>query len=296
MTKEQQMARQMLDVYRGILFQNSQFQEGSREVIAYRFDCPEFQTLRSRYGLDAVAGAGGDFERAKRLLHFLAPRLTHCSWYDNHVPCNALDLLEYSLDNPRQGINCLNKAKILAECCLAVGIFARRVRILPCSPYDFDNHVVTEIYDRHLEKWIVLDPSTDGWFIDEGKVPLSLTEMQERLAKAEFVTFVSSQDSLEEVGELSGKYLERNLYICKNLFYFQVEQVNGFGESGGYLQFAPQGFSVKRTVLANLRYRIQNLPAEHAAFREELERRAAKTQQDPEPPKTDVSVMEQKPV
>ena len=296
MTKEQQMARQMLDVYRGILFQNPRFQEGDREEITCRFDCPEFEELRSRYDLVSVAGVGSDFERAKRLLHFLALRLAHSPWYDNHVACNALALLEYSLDNPRQGINCLNKSKILAECCLAVGIFARRVRILPGSPYDFDNHVVTEIYDRALEKWIALDPTTDGYFIDESKTPLSLIEMRERFAEREFVTFVAAQDDLEDVRELPAKYLEQNLYICKNLFYFQVEQVNGFGEQSGYLTFAPQGFSVKRTMLANLRYRIKNLPVEQAAIRETLEKRAAKVEQEPEPPKTDVAVMKKNPV
>ena len=32
---------------------------------------------------------------------------------------------------------------------------------MPYSPYDFDNHVVVEIYDK---KWIMLDPTTDGIF------------------------------------------------------------------------------------------------------------------------------------
>ena len=86
------------------------------------------------------------------MLKYLSPKLTHSPWYDGHVDCNALALLDYSLEKPEQGINCLNKAKILGEVCLALGIYARRVRFLPYSPFDFDCHVVTEIYDRTQEK------------------------------------------------------------------------------------------------------------------------------------------------
>lgn len=42
--------------------------------------------------------------------------------YDNHIPCDALHLLEFSYEQPDHGINCRNKSKILAECCLALGI------------------------------------------------------------------------------------------------------------------------------------------------------------------------------
>ena len=175
-----ELTEDRLRIYSGILFHNQTFAEGNLDVqIRYDFACPEFVTLREMYDLERIAGKGSDFARAQRLLHHFAPRLHHGSWYDNHVPCNALDLLEYSFDKPDQGINCLNKSKILAECCLALGIYARRVSIMPFSPYDFDNHVVTEIYDRELKKWIMLDATTDGYFVDENKTPLSLLEMQE---------------------------------------------------------------------------------------------------------------------
>ena len=238
-----------------------------------------------------IAGEGGDFHRAKRLLHYLAPRLTHSSWYDNHIECNALRLLEYSLDNPEQGINCLNKSKILVECCLAVGIYARRVRILPFSPYDFDNHVVAEIYDRSRKKWIMLDPTTDGYFIDEGKMPLSLLEMREKFANGGFVTFVHSEDPLENIQALKEKYLDKNLYICKNLFYFEVEQYSTFGEKGRYLQFVPRYYSVKKTKQANLEYRIGNLPAQHENIRKILVERLENLKQDPESQCTDIQAM-----
>ena len=292
----QEVPQLMLDVYSGTLFQNLEFESGNAEEIIYDFNCPEYEELRSKYNLIRIAGKGSDFIRAKRLLHYLAPRLTHSSWYDNHIECNALRLLEYSLDNPEQGINCLNKSKILVECCLAIGIYARRVSIMPFSPYDFDNHVVAEIYDRALEKWIMLDPTTDGYFIDENKTPLSLLEMRSRFANAEFITYVHSAASLKDIHKLRAKRMDTNTYICKNLFYFRVEKYSTFGEKKSYLYFVPRHYSIKRTEQANLKYRIENLPAEYEDIRKQFEERAARAEQHQEPQRTDIQSMEKKPI
>ena len=294
--ESQQIGQTMLDVYRGILFQNQEFEDGNTEEIIYEFDCPEFEELRNQYDLMKIAGKGSDYSRGKRLLHYLAPRLTHSSWYDNHIECNALRLLEYSLNNPEQGINCLNKAKILVECCLAVGIYARRVSIMPFSPYDFDNHVVTEIYDRELQKWIMLDPTTDGYFVDDRKTPLSLLEMRSKFANAEFITFVRSTESLKDLQKLREKHLETNLYICKNLFYFQVEQYSTFGVKDKYLCFVPLHYSLKKTKQANLKYRLDNLPAQYEELRIKLEERVPELEQYQEPQRTTVALMEKKPI
>lgn len=290
------MAQQMLNVYSGILFHNREFAGGNTDENIYEFHCPEFEELRSKYNLVKIAGTGSDFVRAKRLLHYLAPRLTHSPWYDNHVECNALRLLEYSFENPEQGINCLNKSKILVECCLALGIYARRVSLMPYSPYDFDNHVVAEIYDRALEKWIMLDPTTDGYFIDEAKVPLSLPEMRHKFAHGEFITFARSRDSLKDLEKLRDKHLGTNMYICKNLFRFRVEQYSTFGERGSYLHFVPVHHEIKETNLANLRYRLNHLPESQESFRTVLEERLLNAEQAPEPPRTDIRSMLKKPV
>lgn len=261
--EELQINEEMLYIYSGILFHNQKFQEGNQEKIQYVLDCPEFAQLREKYALVEIAGKGGDFGRAKRLMHYLAPRLTHSSWYDNHVPCNALALLEYSQDAPEHGINCLNKAKILEECCLALGICARRVFIMPFSPYDFDNHVVTEIYDRKRQKWIVLDPTTDGYFVDEHKQPLSLLEMRERFANDRFVTFVHPGDSLKDLRKLRDKYMDENAYICKNLFYFGTDQRCCFGEAEQTLWFCPDNFSIKSRKTRMVQFQIEHMPEEH---------------------------------
>ena len=162
-----QVQQNLFDIYSGILFNNQAFADsGETAEITYDFTCPEYKALIEKYGIDGIAGEGPAFERGVRLMHWMAPRLTHKGDYDNHVPFNSLDLLEYSLDKPEQGINCRNKSIILTECCLALGIYARRVYIMPYSPYDGDNHVVSEIYDPELGKWVMLDPTTGCYFID----------------------------------------------------------------------------------------------------------------------------------
>lgn len=294
MTRKE-IAQQMLDVYSGILFHNQELESGNTEDIIYEFDCPEFDELRTKYNLVKIAGNGSDFVRAKRLLHYLAPRLTHSSWYDNHIECNALRLLEYSLNNPKQGINCLNKAKILVECCMALGIYARRVSIMPFSPYDFDNHVVAEIYDRTLEKWIMLDPTTDGFFIDEAKTPLSLLEMRSKFANAEFITYVSSMSSLKDIEKIRAKHTDVNRYICKNIFYFKIEKYSTFGEKYEYLYVVPSHYSIKLTKQANCKYRIANIPAEHESSRKMAENNLTQLEQFQEPQRVNKESMQKKP-
>lgn len=289
MTKTERLEteRRVFDIYSGILFNHLEFQSGPADPPAYALDCPEYETLREKYGLVKLAGKGSAFQRAKRLLHHLAPRLTHSSYYDNHVPCDALSLLEYSYERPDQGINCLNKSKILTECCLAVGIYARRVGIMPCSPYDNDNHVVTEIYDPDLAKWVMLDPSTDGWFVDENGGPLSLLELRERFARRQFATFVSSTDRRDNLPRLWDKNMELNTYFCKNLFWLSVDRYNGFGDRKERFFFIPDGYDLERNQIASLEYRISILPTvglspeEEQTFRQQFQDALEKLQTAP---------------
>lgn len=264
-----QVQQNLFDIYSGILFNNQVFAgSGEKEEITYDFDCPDYKTLIEKYGIDRIAGEGTAFQRAERLLHWMSPRLKHKSDYDNHVPCNALDLLDYSLDNPEQGINCVNKAKILAECCLAAGIYARRVHIMPYSPYDVDNHVVTEIYDPDLG-WVMLDPSMDGYFVDEAGKPQSVLAIRERLARQQPVSFATCEEDKTDVQKLMDAHLEDNAYYCKNLFRVGVDRHNGFGNRDREaLWLIPVGFSTKKSILANIEYRMRHYPSAISYFEE----------------------------
>ena len=131
---------------------------------------------------------------------------------------------------------------------------------MPYSPFDLDNHVVVEIYDK---KWIMLDPSSDGLFIDENKTPLSLLEIRDKLVNNEFVTFVKSDDKLDDLEKLKEEYLDMTTYVCKNLFYFVVDEDSTFGYTNKTLTFVPINYSIKNKTIANLKYRIKNIPSEY---------------------------------
>jgi hypothetical protein len=166
---------------------------------------------------------------------------------------------------------------------------------MPYSPYDFDNHVVTEIYDRSMKKWIMLDPTTDGYFVDEEKNPLSLLEMRCRFANDGFVTFVGVTERLTNLKRSAQKNASFNSYVCKNLFYLKTGTRNGFGPTDSWLVFAPEKFSVKDTNVANARFRCNHLPEEYAHLLGEMEARLERNLAAAEPEKTDISVLQAAP-
>ena len=215
----------------GILRNNITFAAGEDYVFSYDFENAEYPQLIAAYGIDNIAGTGTEFERALRLMDEFSPRLHHESNYDNHVPMDALSLLEYSLDNKAQGINCRNKAQILNEMCLALGIYARKVWIMPNSGYDNDCHVVNEVWDTALNKWVMLDITNNEYWVDETGTPLSVLEIREKGAMQKFCTPIKPGDSLENLESAKERYIGDFLYIMKNMVYMEYCDAYSVGES-----------------------------------------------------------------
>ncbi len=254
---------QIKNLYLGILNNYPDFSEEADAHLTYDFSAGEWEELNSRYQLERIAKGGTSFEKAGRLMHYFAPRLTHCSFYGNHVECNALQLLAYSLENREHGINCLNKAKILSECCLTLGIYARRVFIHPFSPFDFDSHVVCEIYDECLNKWVMLDPTTDGYFVDENRMPLSVYEIRTGFLSSRFQTFVASNGRTRDLQKAALRNENINLYLLKNCFRISFEPYNGFGKKDGSVCLVPKNYSVCKNERLNHRFRVEQMPEEY---------------------------------
>lgn len=221
----------------GILKNNLEFHNGNDRELKYNFSHKNYETLKGKYGIQKTAGNGTEFERALRLMNEYSPRLTHKGDdnYANNVPMNALDLLEYSLDDKNHGINCRNKAQILNEMCLSIGIYCRKVWIIPYSEYDRDCHVVNEIWDTSLNKWIMLDITNNTYWVDENNVPLSVLEIREKTALCEFCTPVEVGDSTENLQNLKNKNIANFLYIVKNMVYMKYCSEYTVGETKAYL-------------------------------------------------------------
>lgn len=254
-----------LNVFRGILFNNYEFAKGAEDSLSYKFDWSEFEFLKQEYNIQEIASNGTSFEKAVNLTRYFAPRLAHNGNFDNHISCNALELLRYSLNKPSCGINCLNKSKILQESCLALSIPTRRVWIMPYSPYDTDNHVVTEIYDSSFSKWIMLDVTSNGYFSDAAGVPLSVIEIRRKFAFNEVCNFVKTVSECAEVfsdKEAEALYYKR--YFAKNSFWYAVEKNNAYGNDGERLYFVPKGFNRYAWTKQNLEYKLHCLPNNEA--------------------------------
>lgn len=241
--------KELLNIYRGILFNNCEFYSGIYNKLVYDFACPQFTVLKEKYNLENIAKQGSELEKAIKLLNFFAPQITHKGDFQNNIRCNALDLLDYRLKKPKNGINCLNKSKILQECCLALGIYARRVWLMPYSPFDTENHVVTEIYDFSLKKWIMLDMTSNGYFNNADGLPLSTLEIRHNLATNATCEFIKTTSTCEKYfSDMEMERLYYKQYFAKNLFYFYTELHNGYGNNNMRICFIPKNFDLEKNI------------------------------------------------
>lgn len=233
----------------GILRNNLEFHDGADYELKYDFTNENYQTLKSKYKVESTAGNGTEFEKAMRLMDEYAPRLTHKSNYDNHVEMNALDLLEYSLDNKNHGINCRAKAQILNEMCLSLGIYSRKVWIMPYSGYDGDCHVVNEVWDTSLNKWVMLDITNNTYWVDENNTPLSILEIREKAALREFCTPVEVGDNTCNLQRVKEKNIGNFLYIVKNMAYTEYCTEYTVGEIKKYYLLMPKNIPTEYELL-----------------------------------------------
>ncbi|MDR2177241.1 MAG: transglutaminase domain-containing protein [Treponema sp.] len=255
---------QNYNILRGILKMNGNFR-GTTENADIKFQTDfgneNFSILRNKYGLDAIAGTGDALSKSLNILFWLCEHTDHFGNYDNHVPMNALDLLEYSYNKgTEQGLNCLNLCYVLTECLLSIGIPARTVGIMPFSPYDADNHVVTHVYIAGIDKWIMLDPTWCAYFKDADGNILDLLELRGLLADGGEV-FLNDKFSYNGTNLITNDERIRyyKWYMTKNLFYFDTNEVSGFGREnrGRSLTICPAGFNLFEAWMDHLEYRIE---------------------------------------
>ena len=257
MTKKEQteIEEQLLGIYCGILYNRRELAIGERVAFTYNFSDPAYAELLTRYPIADVAGRGGDFERALRLCRWLVLNLAHKGDFSftaegGTMPENARAFLDYSFGDPAHGINCVAKAKILVECCLALGIYARRVGMYPESPYDSDNHFVCEIFDRAHRKWIMLDPTTGG-YLSDGKNPLSVLEARGLFADMVPVSVVLSRQSTKNFEALAKRNRNLNSYYAKNLCYLGIVAEGDDTRDSEEFFLIPKGFDVAGRVRRN---------------------------------------------
>ncbi len=250
------------DIYTGLLkaFPLPMVSETDVNFV-YDNENPQFAKLLSRYPIETIAGNGEDISKAVSLLHWVSEHNYHKGNFNWKIAYNSMDLLDYAYDKGIvYGINCVGLATILTESLLAIGIKARKVFLMPCSPYDGDNHVVTHVYIREMGKWIMLDPTLNAYITNaEGKW-LSLLELRNCLANQEPVFFNIEAKYNDDIW--NEKSAQENIeYFAKNLFYFQTYEKSTFGEDNTlenrFITLSPKGYDPKQIRLSNIEYRIR---------------------------------------
>jgi len=226
-----------------------------------------FDLLKNKYPIETIAGDGEDFSKTVNLLHWVSEHIYHKGNYDGTIAHNSLDLLDYAYDKGSLfGINCMALATILSECLLAIGLKARRVFLMPCSPYDGDNHVVTHVYIKELGKWVMFDPTFNAYIKNEQGMWQSLIELRKLLADQKPVLF---NDEAKYNGVLfTSENTKENIeYFSKNMFYFQTHESSTFGHDdvigegktseNRLITLCPKGYDPKSMQLSNIDYRIR---------------------------------------
>lgn len=254
------------DIYTGLLKAFPLSEEGNAQI-RFAYDCSnaEFDRLKRAYQLEAVAGAGTDFEKAVRLLEWVSGHLYYKGNFNADIPYNALMLLEYAYDKGAAcGISCVALATVLSGCLLAVGLKARRVLIMPCSPYDGDSHAVVQVFIGEMNKWVMLDPTYSAYLTNDRKEPLSLLELRACLA-AQKPVFFSAEAGYNGAEWTKADEKSGIEYFAKNLFYMQTAEISTFQESDStgctagnrIVTLSPNGYDVRQARLNNIAYRVK---------------------------------------
>jgi hypothetical protein len=255
---------QRYSIPRGILKMYSNFRgttENAGIKLQIDFSHENLAVLRNRYGLETIAGTGDDLSKSLNILFWLCEHVRHFGSYDNHIPMNALDLLEYAYDQGEErGINCLNLCYILTECLLSIGVPARTVAIMPFSPYDADNHVVAQVYITDLGKWVMLDPTWNAYFKDAGGNILDVIELRRFLADGRDV-FLNEEVAYNGASLITNaeRIQYYKWYMTKNLFFFTFSEISGFGKEnrGRDLSICPASFNLFEAWMYRLEYNIE---------------------------------------
>lgn len=222
--------------------------EGVRPSID--FTAPELAVLREKYSLAAIAGEGSGFDRSVRVMDWLTTHVRHDgSCNPDGLRC-AATALQYAFDQPDKGVNCAWLATTLTECLLSLGIPARTIYIMPFAPYDCDNHVVTEVWDGG---WVMLDPTCNCFVRDASGALLSVFGLRAALADQQEVGF---NDGLRYNGQ-PYKAEDHRDYLAKDLYWFDMAEKTGHGETGRFVAIAPEGFDPHRREVLNVQYRLR---------------------------------------
>jgi hypothetical protein len=171
---------------------------------------PQFLEMRREFAIDAVvAGAKDDYERLRRLTHWVSTRWEH-SPNQMASKSDPLTILREAQKGGR--FICREYAIVMAGVAAAYGMPARVVNLMPRDVETrSEAHSVAEVWLDELGKWVLADGQY-GAIGELDGVPLSGIELQAALA-ADRTVVCSAGD---------GVYAEWKPFILRNAFFIKM--------------------------------------------------------------------------
>jgi len=181
-------------------------------------DDENLQLLREAHKLSDIAGGGSNQERAIRLMNWVHALTSHAVNPSTPSDLTAMNLIRLCQQQGKR-INCWMYSIILNECLLSVGISSRMVHLSPPKERPKESHLVVAVYLQDRKKWIMLDPDTGSFFVDEQGDLLGVAEIRERLISGTFLG-VSEDLSMPKANWLPIRWRKAvyKVYLSKNIF------------------------------------------------------------------------------
>lgn len=262
-TEEKELAdgSNLYNIFCGALFSFNSFSKDDG-ALALCYDTPkEYEDINALYRLNDIVISGTTYTKCLSLMNYQTAHMLHNGNYDNHIRTGLLDLLEYAWDAERkESLNCLCLAHILRSFMLSQNIKARVVYMFPFSPYDKDNHVVTEAWLEEQQKWVMFDPTYNTCVSDQNGVLLSVAELRDALSHHEKIFFADQTAYCQK--PLTGKELdELAAYYAKDCFFFKINenQTRNGAAAGKTAVIIPDGFDYEKFMLLKNRPRRREI-------------------------------------
>ncbi len=180
---------------------------------------PPLQELRQKYNLDSIAGQGNDVSQMLNLMRWVHNTIEHNGNKPNLGEQNA-DQFISSCREGKGTLNCRGLGITLNEVYLAMGFPSRFVTCMPRDTNDFDCHVINTAFSRTLNKWIWLDPTQNGYVMNEGGELLGFAEVRERLINDQ--PLIVNPDANWNYRSTTDKAWYLEYYMAKNLYKFST--------------------------------------------------------------------------
>lgn len=186
-------------------------------VMTYELDNPEVLAYIKDKGINVENHQ--DFATICKLMKKTCEVIHHDGANYHHDDDNngTIAQMEYAAKQNNY-TNCRGMAIILAGVLRAYGFPANVVECWPTDTESVEIHVVCEVYVKDLGKTVLLDPSNNLFYYNDGE-PISLIELRNALVNGQTDKITLSEGSSHNGTELS--VISMLGYMSKNLMYLR---------------------------------------------------------------------------